>query len=95
MDFSSLPSCTPLSPHLVTWNQQTFVSLGFLQERGEVGVAGQDWQLRGQSSSCLHLLLVPSSVHPSVLDVSLSQLSLDRFCHQPSKHRLLTEVSLH
>ena len=34
-------------------------------------------------------------VHPSVLDVSLSQLSLDRFCHQPSKHRLLTEVSLH
>lgn len=35
--------------------------------------------------------LVPRSVHPPVPSVRLSQVNRWRICHQPSKHRLLTE----
>lgn len=70
MDFSSPSLLHSTQLHLVTWNQQTLsLSLGFLREGRGRWVASQDWQLRGQSSSCLlHPLLAPSSVHPSVLD---------------------------
>lgn len=35
--------------------------------------------------------LVPRSGHPPVPSVRLSQMNWWRICHQPSKHRLLTE----